>query len=92
MICNSNLHDKNCPSYNNALKGASSIQQHSDKKLVFNQNEISILSKVLRMSQIYLTKNKDKFNCIKDISTDISSAINILSARKNNQKIYLVKK
>ncbi|HJT85001.1 MAG TPA: hypothetical protein VJ697_11000 [Nitrososphaeraceae archaeon] len=67
MICNSKVHDKSCPSYrNNALKGASSIQQqYADKKLVFNQKEVDILSKVMRMSQIILQKIRINSNNLK---------------------------
>ena len=80
MICNSKIHSKSCPSYrNNSLKSASAVSQHADKKLVLNQNEISILSKVLRMSQIYITKNKDQFQS-KDILNEINQSLQILNS------------
>lgn len=87
LICNSNSHDKNCPSYtDNRLKGASAVVQQNP---TFSQGEISILEKVLRICQLYLKNNNFQNN---DISKDILSAMNILSARRNKQKIYLLKK
>ncbi len=84
MTCNSSDHSPSCPEYrNNSLKGASAIP----KTYSFNLNDISILEGVLKIGRFFV-KDQNKTDLLKDID----SAINILSARKNNQKIYLLKK
>lgn len=100
MICNSNYHSKSCPSYRyNALKGASAMinnnqskQQQGPKKHMFQQLEVDRISKVLEIGKFYINKNKDLFQQPKDILTDIDSALSILNARKNNTKLFILKK
>lgn len=94
MICNNPNHDKSCPNYkyNNSLslKGASAaVNNQSKQLLVFNQSEVSIISKVLEISRSYLTNNKDQFQQTEDILNEITTAGNILSARSNNNKSNL---
>lgn len=93
MVCNShNNHSPSCPSYkNNSLKGASAVNNQS-KKLMFFSKEIDIISKILEISRFYITKNKDQFQQPKDILKDVNSAMSLLDGRKNNKKIYLLKK
>ena len=88
MVCKNFNHSVNCPSYrNNALKGASAVnQQQQQKQFVFNQQEVNILDKSLKVCQFYITKHKNQYqNNPQDILNELSTSINILSARKNNK-------
>jgi len=96
LICNNNNHSIYCPNYKNslalALKGASEVNNQSKQQLKFHKREIDILSKVIEIGRFYITKNKDQFQQPKDLLEDINSAMSILEARKNNKKIYVLKK
>lgn len=80
MYCNSKIHSKSCP-YNNALKGASLLQQHT-----FNQNEIKIVSNVLKISKYFITKNKGLFQQTDNILNEINQSLQILNVNSNQLK------
>ena len=84
MICNSKNHSPSCQSYrDNRLKGASPINQSSDK-LVFNQNEIKIVSNVLKISKYFITKNKGLFQQTDNILNEINQSLQILNVNSSN--------
>ena len=92
MICNSNFHDKNCPSYrNNALKSASAITNNNNnnnysptttKKLFFNDKEVQLISKVIELSRYYV---KDLQN--QDIMLKLNQCLKILHNQSNINKL-----
>ena len=93
MICNNsnNHHDINCKYHNNnnALKGASTAvnQQQQKQLLVFNQQEVNLLGKSLQICRQFISKNQAQYQQNpKDILNEISTSINILSARRQNNK------
>ncbi|HJT85731.1 MAG TPA: hypothetical protein VJ697_14710 [Nitrososphaeraceae archaeon] len=75
---------------NNALNGNSAInnnnKNYSPKTHTFNSNEVNLILKILELSKYYI-KNLENKDIMK-----VNNAITILNARKNNQKIYLLKK
>jgi hypothetical protein len=80
LTCKSNIHSVNCPSYN-SLKGASAVannNQQPNKQLMFHQNEINIIQKVLEISRYYITKNKNQFQNPNDILKEINQSMQIL--------------
>ena len=93
MTCNNSIHDLNCPdSYNNnALKSASAsvsatAVNQQPKQFVFNQSEVNILDKSLKACQFYITKNKNQYQNPQDIIKELTTASNILSARRQNKQ------
>ena len=98
MTCNNSIHhDLNCPdSYNNnALKSASASatasisavnQQQQKQLLVFNQQEVNILDKSLKACQFYITKNKNQYQNPQDIIKELTTASNIVNARRQKNK------
>ena len=92
MTCNNSIHDLNCPdSYNNnALKSSSASASvavnQQPKQFVFNQQEVNILSKSLEVCQFYITKNQAQFQQSQDIIKELTTASNILSARRQNKQ------
>ena len=82
MICNNTFHDKNCPSYNNALKGASA-QQQPNKQLMFNSSEVQILSKTLEICKLYVNNNSFQS---KDILNELNQSLKILKPGMNQLK------
>ena len=93
MICNNsnNHHDINCKYHNNnnALKGASTAvnQQQQKQLLVFNQQEVNFLGKSLQICRQFVTNNQAQYQQNpKDILNEISTSINILSARRQNKQ------
>jgi hypothetical protein len=81
LVCNSFNHSPHCPRYrNNALKGASNVNQ--PKQLMFNSSEVNILSKSLEICKYYIGKNQAQFQN-QDILNEISTSISIISARQN---------
>ena len=93
MTCNNSIHDLNCPdSYNNnALKSASAsvsatAVNQQPKQFVFNQQEVNILSKSLEVCQFYITKNQAQFQQSQDIIKKLTTASNILNARRQNKQ------
>lgn len=92
MNCYHTINNIPCPHSKLKLKGASASgtavnnkQQYSDKKLVFNQNELSILSKVLEVCRYYITKNKDQFQSTENILQEINQSLQILKPGNSNQ-------
>lgn len=88
MTCNNSIHDLNCPdSYNNnSLKCASAVVNQQQKQFVFNQQEVNILSKSLEVCQFYITKNQAQFQQSQDIIKELTTASNILNARRQNKQ------
>lgn len=83
MVCKNSNHSPHCPSYkNNALKGASAVNQ--PKQLMFNSSELNLLSKSLEVCRYFITKNQSQYQNPKDIVNEISISMNIINARQNN--------
>ena len=87
MVCiNSIHHDLNCPYHKskniNALKGASAVNQ--PKQLEFNQSEVNLLSKSLEVCRYFIGKNQNLYQNPQDILSELSTSINIINARQNN--------
>jgi hypothetical protein len=80
MIC---YHSINGITTNN-LKGASMNQQ----QFSFPTNELSLLTKSLELSRLYIERNKEQFQDSQDMLQKINSAINIISSKtkKKNQQ------
>jgi hypothetical protein len=86
LVCNNSSihHDRNCPSHkNNALKGASNVNQQPTQ-LVFNQSEVNILGKSLESLRNFVIKNQSQYQNPQDIIKELTTAHNILSARRQN--------
>jgi hypothetical protein len=85
LVCKDSNHSPHCPSYrNNTLKGASAAVNQQPKQFLFNSNELNLLSKSLEICRYYIGKNQAQFQQPQDILNEISTSINILSARQNN--------
>jgi hypothetical protein len=86
LTCKSFSHSINCKYHNNnALKGASAVvNQQQPKQLVFNKSELNIVSKTLELCKYFVGKNQNLYQNPQDILNEISTSINILSARQNN--------
>lgn len=92
MVCKDSNHSPFCPSHN-SLKGASLVstrtvnQQQPNKQLIFSPEDISFLVKSLLLCRKFVTKNQAQYQQqnTKDILNELSTSINILSTRKNNQ-------
>ena len=84
MVCKNSNHSPHCPSYkNNALKGASAVNQ--PKQLMFNSSELNLLSKSLEVCRYFITKNQSQYQNPQDIVNEISILlVNIINARQNN--------
>ena len=80
------------------LKGGSAIQQQGQQKqqqiqqqkLLFPQNEISLISKSLELCRFYVTKNSQLFQQPEDILEKVNQALSIISSssksNNNNSK------
>ena len=87
MVCKNYYHSVNCPSYkNNALKGASSSSINNTKQLMFHQNEVRIISKVLEICKLYINKNSSQFQNPNDILKEVNESLQILKPGLNQLK------
>jgi hypothetical protein len=81
LVCNNSIHSINCKYHNNnALKGAA----QQPKQLVFNKSELNIVSKTLELCRYFIGKNQNQYQNPQDILKELSTSINILSARRQN--------
>ena len=93
MICKNTIHSINCPSYkNNSLKGTSVVVSNNNynnknnlRKYIFDINEVSILSIVLEISKLYITKNSSLFQS-NDILKEVNESLKILKPGMNQLK------
>jgi hypothetical protein len=86
LVCNNSIHSIHCPNFNNtlALKGASAVVNNQPKQYVFNQNECDLLAKSLELCRYFIGKNQAQYQNPKDILNELSTSINIINARQNN--------
>jgi hypothetical protein len=90
LVCNNNNHSIYCPSYKYtslSLKGASEVN-NQPKQLTFHKREVDRISKVLELGKYYVSNQNQN----PDILNEINNAMSILDARKNNKKIYMLKR
>jgi hypothetical protein len=91
LICYHSINNIPCP--HSALKSASEIttvqQQQQPKQLLFNESELNLVSKTLEACKFYITKNQPQYQNSKDIVNEISTSMNIINIRQNNNKSNL---
>ena len=86
MICNNPNHDINCRYHNNnALKGASAVnQQQPGKQFAFNPDEVNLLGESLQFIRNFIIKNQSQYQQNpQDIVNEINQSLKILKSRNS---------
>jgi hypothetical protein len=87
MVCYHSINGiTNSNTNNNNLKGAAFNQQQGQQEFMFPQTEVSLLTKSLELSRLYVTRNPQFFQEPKDILQKINQGIKIISSKTKSQK------
>ncbi len=82
LVCYHSINDIPCPY--SKLQGVSTAVNQQPKQLLFNQSELNLLGKFLEVCKFYITKNQAQYQNPQDILNELSTSINIINARQNN--------
>jgi hypothetical protein len=70
----------------NNLKGAAFNQQQGQQEFMFPQTEVSLLTKTLELSRLYVTRNPQFFQEPQEMLQKIDQGIKIISSKTKSQQ------